>query len=115
VRALDRLREGAFSTNPVAQLVVTVDDDLAVFNELAGQTFGLHTNDIGRPLRDLEISYRLAELRTRLAEVKAKCEEVRITEVEWQRPNGVVQWFEVQVNPLLDGEDLLGVSFVFDD
>ena len=113
--ALDRLRGGAFSTSPVAQLVVTADDDLAVFNEQAAETFGLHATDVGRPLRDLDISYRPADLRTHLADVKSRREQARITDVEWQRPNGVVQWFEVQVNPLFDGDDLLGASFVFDD
>ncbi|TCC51464.1 PAS domain S-box protein [Kribbella pittospori] len=112
---LGELRSRGFSASPVAQFVVTVNDDLAVFNDQARETFGLHPNDIGSPLRDLEISYRPAELRTQLAEVKSRHEPARITDVEWQRPNGVVQWFEVQVNPLLDGEDLLGVSFVFDD
>ncbi|MEU4192426.1 CheR family methyltransferase [Kribbella sp. NPDC026611] len=112
---LGELRSRGFSSSPVAQFVVTPTDDLAVFNDQARETFGLHPNDLGSPLRDLEISYRPAELRTHLAEVKSRHEPVRITDVEWQRPNGVVQWFEVQVNPLLDGADLLGVSFVFDD
>ncbi len=111
----DRLRDGAFAASPVAHFVVTADDDLALFNQQAGSEFGLAPGDIGKPLRDLEISYRPVELRGHLTEAKANRRSVRIKDVELRRPNGVVQWYEVQVNPLVDGSELLGTSFVFDD
>jgi two-component system CheB/CheR fusion protein len=112
---LDRLREGAFAMSPVAHFVVYADDRLALFNHQAGATFGLAPGDLGKPLRDLEISYRPVELRGYLTEAKTERRPVRIKEVEQRRPNGAVQWFEVQINPLLDGDELLGTSFVFDD
>ncbi|HZO66626.1 MAG TPA: CheR family methyltransferase [Kribbellaceae bacterium] len=110
-----RLRDGAFSASPVAHFAVTATDYLVLFNQQAATSFGLGPADIGRPLRDLEISYRPAELRAHLAESKMDRKPVEIKEVEWRRPNGVVQWFDVQINPLLDGADLLGVAFVFRD
>jgi two-component system CheB/CheR fusion protein len=111
----DRLREGAFSTSPVAQFVVTPDDDLALYNQQAAGMFGLTGADVGRPLRDLEVSYRPVELRSHLTEAKSEQKPARINEVEWRRPNGVVQWYEIEINPLLHDGDLLGVSFVFQD
>jgi two-component system CheB/CheR fusion protein len=113
--AVDKLRVGAFATTPVAQFVLTPDDDLALFNQQAGSMFGLTGPDIGRPLRDLEVSYRPVELRSHLTEAKSDRKPSRIKEVEWRRSNGVVQWFEVQVTPLVDDTELLGVSFVFHD
>ncbi|MBP2330663.1 hypothetical protein JOF56_011048 [Kibdelosporangium banguiense] len=57
------LAEHAFSASPVAQVVVTGEDIVALINQQAELVFGLSHRDIGRPLRDLEISHRPVELR----------------------------------------------------
>jgi two-component system CheB/CheR fusion protein len=101
--------------SPVAQFAVTPDDTLALFNQQAALTFGLTAGDVGRPLRDLEVSFRPVELRGHLTEVKSEGRTIRIRDVEWRRSNGVTQWFDIRVNPLLDGAQLLAVSFVFHD
>ncbi len=63
VGGIDALRERAFAASPVAQVVVTADDLVALVNQQAETSFGLSAKDIGRPLRDLDISYRPVELR----------------------------------------------------
>jgi two-component system CheB/CheR fusion protein len=116
VNGLDGLREQAFATSPVAQVVVTGDDTVALVNEQAELVFGLSNRDIGRPLRDLELSYRPVELRGYVEQAKVERRALRIKDVEWQRGPGDVTWFEIHVNPLAGADNgLLGLSVVFHD
>jgi two-component system CheB/CheR fusion protein len=110
------IRELAFRASPVAQIVVTGDDTVAMINQQAERTFGLSARDIGRLLRDLEVSYRPVELRAYLEQAKVERQSARIPDVQWQRPGADTVWFEIHVNPLVDTENgLIGVSIVFFD
>jgi two-component system, chemotaxis family, CheB/CheR fusion protein len=116
VAGLTSVRESAFRVSPVAQIVVTEDDTVAMINQQAEIIFGLSARDIGRLLRDLEVSYRPLELRTYLDQAKVERRSARIQDVRWQRPGGDAMWFDIHVNPLSDTENgLLGVSVVFFD
>ncbi|CAM3957855.1 CheR family methyltransferase [Kibdelosporangium persicum] len=116
VGGLDELREHAFSTSPVAQVVVTGEDIVALVNQHAEVVFGLSARDVGRPLRDLEIAYRPVELRSYVEQARVERRALRIKEVEWQRLPGDSAWFEIHVNPLVSNDNgLLGVSIVFHD
>ncbi|OBF53262.1 chemotaxis protein CheR [Mycobacterium sp. 852002-50816_SCH5313054-b] len=109
-------RDLAFRASPVAQIVITGDDTVAMINQQAESAFGLSARDIGRPLRDLEVSYRPVELRAYLEQAKVERRSTRIPDVKWQRPGAETVWFEVHVNPLVDADNgLLGVSIVFFD
>ncbi|SEH65267.1 two-component system, chemotaxis family, CheB/CheR fusion protein [Mycolicibacterium rutilum] len=113
---LDPIRELAFRAGPVAQIVVTGDDTVAMINQQAESTFGLSARDIGRLLRDLEVSYRPVELRAYLEQAKVERRSARIPDVQWQRQGSDSAWFEIHVNPLVDSDNgLLGVSIVFFD
>lgn len=113
---LTTVRELAFRASPVAQIVVTGEDTVAMINQQAESIFGLSARDIGRLLRDLEVSYRPVELRTYLEQAKVERRSARIQDVKWQRPGAETVWFEIHVNPLVDAENgLLGVSIVFFD
>jgi two-component system, chemotaxis family, CheB/CheR fusion protein len=113
---LDPIRELAFRATPVAQIVVTGDDTVAMINQQAETTFGLSARDIGRLLRDLEVSYRPLELRTYLEQAKVERRAARIQDVKWQRAGSDTQWYEIHVNPLIDGDNgLIGTSIVFFD
>ncbi|GAC1397764.1 MAG: PAS domain S-box protein [Mycobacterium sp.] len=110
------IRELAFRASPVAQIVVVGEDTVAMINQQAEATFGLSARDIGRLLRDLEVSYRPVELRAYLEQAKVERRSARIQDVQWQRPGSDTVWFEIHVNPLVDAENgLLGVSIVFFD
>jgi two-component system, chemotaxis family, CheB/CheR fusion protein len=111
----DRLRELALGASPIAQLVVGLDDTLVMLSDQAANLFGLSRRDIGRPIRELEVSYQPLALRGHLDQVLAERKPVRVSEVEFNRPGGVAYWFEVHLTPVLDGTDLLGVSVVFHD
>lgn len=116
VPGLVTVREMAFRASPVAQIVVTGEDTVAMINQQAETMFGLSARDLGRLLRDLEVSYRPVELRAYLEQAKVERRSARIQDVSWQRPGAETVWFEIHVNPLIDGENgLLGVSIVFFD
>jgi two-component system, chemotaxis family, CheB/CheR fusion protein len=113
---LDPIRELAFRASPVAQIVVTGEDTVAMINHQAESVFGLSARDIGRLLRDLEVSYRPVELRAYIEQAKVERRSARIQDVKWQRPGSETVWFEIHVNPLVDSENgLVGVSIVFFD
>ncbi|MGX7824595.1 CheR family methyltransferase [Actinokineospora sp. 24-640] len=113
---LDELREHAFAAGPIAQLVVTGDDTIAMINQQAELYFGLSNKDIGRPLRDLEMSYRPVELRTYLDQAKVDRRAIRVKDIEWQRGSGAPVWLEISLTPLANADNgLLGVSVAFRD
>ncbi|QNE20401.1 PAS domain S-box protein [Kribbella qitaiheensis] len=114
-RPTERLHEYAFAASPIAQLVIGTDDTLVMQSDQAAALFGLTRRDLGRPIRELEVSYQPLALRKYLDQVFAERKPVRISEVEFGRPGGVVHWFEVHLNPVTEGTDLLGVSVVFHD
>jgi two-component system, chemotaxis family, CheB/CheR fusion protein len=113
---LNPLRELAFRASPVAQIVITGEDTVAMINQQAETTFGLSPIDIGRLLRDLEVSYRPVELRAYIEQAKVERRSARIQDVPWQRPGTDTVWYEIHINPLVDVDNgLLGVSIVFFD
>jgi two-component system CheB/CheR fusion protein len=116
LRGLDSIRHLAFRANPVAQIVVTGDDTVAMINEQAETTFGLSERDVGRLLRDLEVSFRPLELRAYLEQAKIERRPARIQDVKWQRPGQDTTWYEIHINPLADADNrLIGISVVFFD
>ncbi|MBE1552916.1 two-component system CheB/CheR fusion protein [Mycobacterium sp. OAS707] len=113
---LNAVRELAFRSNPVPQIVVTGDDTVAMVNERAEQIFGLSARDVGRLLRDLEVSYRPLELRTYLDQVKHNRRAALVPDVQWQRASGETSWYEVHINPLTDSDNgVLGISIAYFD
>jgi two-component system, chemotaxis family, CheB/CheR fusion protein len=113
---LNPIRDLAFRASPVPQIVVTGDDTVAMVNEQAERVFGLSARDIGRLLRDLEVSYRPLELRSYLDQARAERKSALIQDVQWQRSGGEPNWYEVHVNPLVDTDDeLIGTSIAFFD
>ncbi|MGW4487382.1 CheR family methyltransferase [Amycolatopsis sp. NPDC004368] len=115
ISGLEELREHAFSASPVAQIVVTADELTALVNQQAEVAFGLSERDIGRPLRDLDVSYRPVALRAYVEQARLERRSLRIKDVEWHRAGESV-WYEVHINPLLSKDkNLLGVSVVFHD
>ncbi|NBH11336.1 CheR family methyltransferase [Amycolatopsis sp. SID8362] len=115
ISGLEGLREHAFSASPVAQIVVTEDETTALINSQAEIAFGLSERDVGRPLRDLDVSYRPVALRAYVEQARLERRSLRIKDVEWRRAGETV-WYEVDVNPLVNNaKALLGVSIVFHD
>jgi two-component system CheB/CheR fusion protein len=116
VTGLDQLRSEAIAASPLAQLVLTSDDLVAITNRQLEKQFGVSSRDIGRPFRDLDLSYRPVELRRYIEQAQVERRTLRITDVEVQRGGGEITHLEIQVSPLTDAEgSLLGVNVVFHD
>jgi two-component system, chemotaxis family, CheB/CheR fusion protein len=113
---LDQLRNEALLASPVAQIIVTSEGLVALTNRQADALFGVSSRDIGRPFRDLDVSYRPVELRKYIEQAQVERRVHRLTDIEFGHPNGETMHLEVQLNPLMDSESrLLGVALLFHD
>jgi two-component system CheB/CheR fusion protein len=88
---------------------------LAIANQRARLLFSLSPKDIGRPLQDLELSYRPIELRSLIEQAYSERRSVTQTSVERKFPDGETQYFDVIVSPVFDGLTPLGVGITFMD
>jgi len=81
----------------------------------AREQLSLGPADLGRPLQELEISYRPVDLRSAIGRVAAEKREVVIKEVH-HFVAGHPRYFEVTVAPIFDEHrSLLGTRIVFAD
>lgn len=109
-----RLRDTAFDLNPLAQMVVDVKGILVLVNDRMRSLFALSPKDVNRPLQDLEISYRPVELRSSISQAYSERRTIVHKDVEWTNSNSD-QYFDVQITPLFDNGNLLGLSISFND
>jgi two-component system, chemotaxis family, CheB/CheR fusion protein len=115
VTGLDELRNEAFAASPLAQLALTSDGLVALSNRQLEKLFGVSSRDIGRPFRDLELSYRPVELRRYIEQVQLERRTLRISDVDFPRGGDQVN-VEVQISPLVGADgSLLGVNIIFHD
>ena len=113
---LEELRDAAFEHAPIASIVVDDDNRVVAINQPARAMFGLKLKDVGRPLQDLDVSYRPVELRSLIDEVREKRRLVNRKDVHWQLGGGEERSLEVQVSPLVaPGERVVGITVAFVD
>jgi two-component system, chemotaxis family, CheB/CheR fusion protein len=111
-----RIRESAFESLPVAQIVINFEGTLVLANAAARLLFNLTVQDLGRPLQDLELSYRPLELRSHIDQAYKENQSVVINDVVCNFPEKRTQALDVLFNPLQDERDaLLGMSIAFTD
>jgi two-component system, chemotaxis family, CheB/CheR fusion protein len=111
-----QLRELAFDSLDVAQIVVDVQDNLLLANTTARNMFNINILDLGRPIKDLEISYRPVEIRSYLEQVRQQRQNITINDVVRNLSGDRTQYLDVHIKPLEDREgQLLGASITFVD
>ena len=111
-----RLREMALEEMPLARIIIDTDGTLVQATQKARLLFTLNPKDIGRPLQDLEISYRPAELRSLIEQAYGERRPVTLTGVERRFTEGESQYLDITVQPLYDDAHApLGVSVTFVD
>jgi two-component system CheB/CheR fusion protein len=112
---ITEIRDGAFETSSGAQLAVDVDGILVLANAQARLLFGIGASDLGRPLKDLEISYRPVDLRSNLEVAFSEGRTVSLGPVVAAPGAGDPRTLEVQITPLRSGPRVLGATIVYDD
>ncbi|MGN6393648.1 MAG: PAS domain-containing protein, partial [Gemmatimonadales bacterium] len=92
-------------------------DGIVVYaNHQLRALFGLTTRDIGRPLQDLELSYRPFELRSAIERAYAERRATSAADGRWTGSGGQPTFLELSVVPLLDPTGTpFGVSVHFLD
>ena len=110
----DNLREAAFNVASVAQVVLDSGGSLVMANESARRMFGLGVADFGRPVQDLELSYRPVELRSHLDHVARDMRSVDITRVRWTWMDRE-RLLDIRVAPLVADGTLMGTSISYVD
>ncbi len=95
-----RLRDLALDASPVAQIVLSANNLVVLINERARSSFNLTPRDIGRPLQDLELSYKPLELRSLIEQAHTQRRPLTIREVAWEKHVGDPAYLDVQIVPL---------------
>jgi two-component system CheB/CheR fusion protein len=112
----ERLQEVALDTSTVAKIIVDVNGIVAHISQKARLLFTLNAKDVGRPLQDLEVSYRPVELRSMIEQAYSERRAVTLTNVERSFQSGEVQYLDITVTPLYDETtNALGVAVSFTD
>jgi two-component system CheB/CheR fusion protein len=112
----ERTREAALDAGREAQLVVDGAGYLVVANAKARSLFNLSTDDLGKLFQDLEVSYRPLELRSKIQQAYVDRQPSIIYQTERHAGTGEATHLEVQIVPLVDGDqNLLGASIGFVD
>src|SRR5262249_49715254 len=111
-----RIREATFDAGSVSQIVIDRGGVLAQANGRARSLLGLTPRDLGRPLQDLEVSYRPIELRSSIDQVYTENRIVQVKGVEWSRDPKEKNYYDIELTPLHDtAAALIGVSITFTD
>jgi two-component system, chemotaxis family, CheB/CheR fusion protein len=111
------VRDLALESVPCAVIALDAPGTVVTFNSQARSLFGLSPQDLGRPFRDLEVSYRPIELRSLIEQAQDEHRAVRVASVERRRPaDEPQQYLDVLVQPLSgSGGVSAGVMMAFTD
>jgi two-component system CheB/CheR fusion protein len=109
------LRETAFDVGGGGHIVVDSDRSLVMANDAARRMFNVGMNDLGRPVQDLEISYRPLELRAHLDAVAKDLTGTDVSAIRWEPRPGHERYLSVRITPLLSDGELIGASVVYTD
>lgn len=111
-----RLHRAAFERAPSAQIVLDVENRIALINHRAARLFTLTPQDIGRPFHDLEMSYRPAELRSGLDRLRRERRPVHLKEIERTLASGETSFLDIEMVPLVnEGGAVIGTQLSFCD
>jgi two-component system CheB/CheR fusion protein len=111
-----RVRELTTEGSPFAQILVDGQGILVTANQSARGLFRIPQADLGRSLKDLELSYKPVDLRTPLDRVIRDRRPVEVKSVEIERADGTRGLFDIHVAPLIDEDgSLVGSAINFID
>jgi two-component system CheB/CheR fusion protein len=109
------VRDSGLDVVSVAFIAIDREGKLALANIQARMQFGLSQRDLGRPIQDLEISFRPVELRSRIEQAYTERHPVSLRDVAW-RAAEETRYLDVQVSPLNSGTgECVGAGITFTD
>jgi two-component system, chemotaxis family, CheB/CheR fusion protein len=110
------MSKSAFDASPHAQLVINEVGLLTLCNDRARALFNIGANDVGRPIQDLELSYRPIELRSLISQAVDERRAISIREIAFNGSAREPRYFDVNVAPLpvVNGRSA-GVTVAFTD
>jgi two-component system CheB/CheR fusion protein len=109
------LEDRAFEAGELPQVLLNPFGIVTFVNARARDLFGLSGDEAGKPIQDLEISYRPIELRSLIDEATREGRPVAAQRVEWMRGQESA-FIDVHVVPLVaDSGGLLGTGITFVD
>jgi two-component system, chemotaxis family, CheB/CheR fusion protein len=109
-------RELALETAPYAMLGIDAQGTVMLINRQLRTMFAMTEEDLGRPFRDLELSYRPVELRSLIEQAYAEHEQVHVDAVARLADDGEIQYLDILVQPLWDSDGAgSGVMVLFAD
>ncbi|MEY2535863.1 MAG: two-component system, chemotaxis family, CheB/CheR fusion protein [bacterium] len=112
---ITEVRDAAFDTGGAGQVVVDPAGVVILANAHARAMFGLSPSDLGRPLKDLELSFRPVDLRSNLELAHTEGRTVSLGRVTSAPASGDPRELEVHITPLRAGERVLGASIIYHD
>lgn len=111
-----RLRELAFNALENPQLIVDINGKLILANTSARSLFKIRLQDIGKPIKDLEIYHNPLNLAPLLEQIYQDSSKINIPNITYRIANESPVYFQVELVALGEGENnLLGISIVFID
>ena len=113
---VQRLIEVSCDVAPLAQLLVDNTGRIVQVNGQLRSVFGVSGKDVGKPLQDLELSYRPFELRSCIDRAYSERRPVTQTQGRWVGSAGQPMFFDLLVVPVPDRTGAyLGCSIIFTD
>jgi two-component system, chemotaxis family, CheB/CheR fusion protein len=110
-----RLRDAAFDASPIAQIVVDRVATVLYANEAARRLFSVSPTDLGKPLQDLEVSYKPVELRSLLDRAYTDRKAINVEDVAWNTESESKS-YNLFVQPLTDALGAqMGATIFFTD
>jgi two-component system CheB/CheR fusion protein len=110
----DSLREAVFDVGGAAQLVLDAAGTVVMANGSARGMFAVGVADLGRPIQDLELSYRPVELRGHLETVADELRTVDLKGIRW-RTGGVERVLDIRIAPLMSDGTRMGAVISYAD
>jgi two-component system, chemotaxis family, CheB/CheR fusion protein len=107
---------GALDVSPIASVIVDRGGWVTGVNQAARSVFALSPADVGRPLQDLELSYRPVDVRSGLEQAYRENATVTLGRIPWAPADGEPRTLEVTITPV-PGDDggPLGAQINFAD
>jgi two-component system CheB/CheR fusion protein len=108
------LKTRAFEMNDIPQVVLDKDRRVILANRRARDLFGLTPDDLGKPVQDLELSYRPVELRSQIDKAEGEDSPLVTRSARWER-DGETSYWDITVAALTGRDGQVGTMVAFVD